>query len=170
MANQWNDIRDDEFRVIGQGRALPEPSPVELGRKRNVGWVALVLAALLGVAIWLFWPKAPRVPEGVFDPVPQKPAPVVAKPKMFGIVADSLHPAFAEKLDTTINDVVLSLYIPQNTSAPVLTVGAPDQETRKAVMAFQAADIRADNREILGSFVLKGKIIARGNPKAGYVR
>lgn len=168
MANQLNDIRDDEFRVIGQRRPLPEPSPGEPRRKRKVGWLALILVVLLGGAIWLFWPKAPKPPEGVFDPVPPKPAIVPPKPKPLGSVVDSLQPAFAEKLDTTINDVVLSLYIPHNTSAPILTVGAPDKETRSAVMAFQAADIRADNREILGSFVLKGKILARGAPKAGY--
>ncbi len=168
MANQLNDIRDDEFRVIGQRRPLPEPSPGEPRRKRKVGWLALILVVLLGGAIWLFWPKAPKPPEGVFDPVPPKPAIVPPKPKLLGSVVDSLQPAFAEKLDTTINDVALSLYIPHNTSAPILTVGAPDKETRSAVMAFQAADIRADNREILGSFVLKGKILARGAPKAGY--
>ena len=168
MVNQLNDIRDDEFRVIGQHRTLPASTLSEPERKRKVGWAALILVALLGGAIWFFWPKGPKPPEGVFDPIPPKPAAIVVKPKMLGSVVDSLQPAFAEKLDTTINDVVLSLYIPHNTAAPVLTVGAPNKEAREAVLAFQAADIRADNREILGSFVLNGKLIARGTPKAGY--
>ena len=168
MVNQINDIRDDEFRVIGQHRTLPAPTPREPERKQKVGWVALILVALLGGAIWLFWPKGPKPPEGVFDPVPPKPTAIVVKPKALGSVVDSLQPAFVEKLDTTINDVVLSIYIPHNTAAPILTIGNPDKETRKAVMAFQAADIRADNWEILGSFVQKGKIIARGSPKTGF--
>ena len=168
MMNQQNDIRDDEFRVIGQHRTLPAPTLSEPGQKRKVGWVVLILVALLGGAIWLFWPKGPKPPEGVFDPVPPKPTAIVVKPKALGSAVDSLHPAFTEKLDTTINDVVLSLYIPHNTAAPILTVGAPDKETREAVLAFQAADIRADNREILGSFVQQGKILAKGSPKAGY--
>lgn len=168
MVNQLNDIRDDEFRVIGQHRPLPASTLNETERKRKVGWVALILVVLLGGAIWLFWPKGPKPPEGVFDPIPPKPTAIVVKPKTLGSVVDSLHPAFVEKVDTTINDVVLSLYIPHNTASPVLTVGAPNKETREAVMAFQAADIRADNREILGSFVLKGKLISRGTPKAGY--
>ena len=166
--NQQNDIRDDEFRVIGQHRTLPAPTLSEPGRKRKVGWVVLILVALLGGAIWLFWPKGPKPPEGVFDPVPPKPTAIVVKPKALGSAVDSLHPAFTEKLDTTINDVVLSLYIPHNTAAPILTVGAADKKTREAVLAFQAADIRADNREILGSFVQQGKILAKGSPKAGY--
>lgn len=168
MADRRIDIRDDEFRVIGQRRAPATSTLNETERKRKVGWVALILVALLGGAIWLLWPKGPNPPDGVFDPISPESAAISAKPKPLGSVVDSLHPAFVEKIDTTINDVVLSLYIPHNTASPVLTVGAPNKETREAVMAFQAADIRADNREILGSFVLEGKMIARGTPKVGY--
>ena len=168
MAEKGKDIRDDEFRVIGQRRAPATSTLNETERKRKAGWVALILVALLGGAIWLFWPKRPNPPDGVFDPIQPESAAIAVKAKALGSVVDSLHPAFVEKLDTTINDVVLSLYIPHNTDTPVLTVGAPDKETREAIMAFQAADIRADNREILGSFVLEGKMISRGTPKAGY--
>lgn len=168
MADKGKDIRDDEFRVIGQRRTPATSTLNETERKRKAGWVALILVALLGGAIWLFWPKGPTPPDGVFDPIQPESAAISVKAKPLGSVVDSLHPAFVEKIDTTINDVVLSLYIPHNTATPVLTVGAPDKETREAIMAFQAADIRADNREILGSFVLEGKMIARGTPKAGY--
>jgi len=168
MADRRIDIRDDEFRVIGQRRTPATSTLNETERKRKAGWVALILVALLGGAIWLFWPKEPNPPDGVFDPIQPESAAIAVKAKALGSVVDSLHPAFVEKLDTTINDVVLSLYVPHNTDTPVLTVGAPDKETREAIMAFQAADIRADNREILGSFVLEGKMIARGTPKAGY--
>lgn len=168
MVDKGKDIRDDEFRVIGQRRTPATSTLNETERKRKAGWVALILVALLGGAIWLFWPKGPTPPDGVFDPIQPESAAIAVKAKALGSVVDSLHPAFVEKLDTTINDVVLSLYIPHNTATPVLTVGAPDKETREAIMAFQAADIRADNREILGSFVLEGKMIARGTPKAGY--
>ena len=36
------------------------------------------------------------------------------------------------------------------------------------MLAFQAADIRADNRKILGAFVLQGKPLAWGLSKKGY--
>jgi len=168
MADKGKDIRDDEFRVIGQRRTPATSTLNETERKRKAGWVALILVALLVGAIWLFWPKGPNPPDGVFDPIQPEAAAIAIKLEPLGSVVDSQYPAFVEKLDTTINDVVLSLYIPHNTDTPVLTVGAPDKETREAIMAFQAADIRADNREILGSFVLEGKMIARGTPKAGY--
>ena len=182
--NQVNDIRDDEFRVLGRrgidhlnlyDEMLAHDSEMACEKKKKrktpLLWAALGFLLLLGLAAWLLWPKAdkPDGKEGVFDPLPtQAPPPEAARILPLGIQIDSLHPAFTEKLDTTINDVVLSLYIPHNTSSPVLTVGAPSPETRKAVLAFQAADIRADNREILGSFVQKGKILARGKSKDGF--
>lgn len=165
-----NEILDDEFRVIGQGHSPQPKQPQEQTRRgKQVALVSFAIVLLLGLAIWYFWPKGETPPEngGIFDPVPIKPV-TKPTPKPLGTAVDSLQAAYVEKLDTTINDVVLSIYIPHNTQAPILTVGAPDAETRKAIMAFQAADIRADNREILGSFVLKGDIIARGKSKDGF--
>lgn len=174
MAKLVNDIRDDEFRVLGRkpdtltAPGTPAPPEYDSGRKKKVGWASLGLVLLLGLAIWYFWPKE-KVPDpGVFDPLPTQPPIKTAIFKPLGRQVDSLHPAFVEKLDTTINDVILSIYIPHNTEPPILTVGAPDKETRNAIMAFQAADIRADNREILGSFVLKGNVLARGKSKDGF--
>lgn len=50
----------------------------------------------------------------------------------------------------------------------ILSVGAPEADKSEYVLAAQAADIRADNREILGSFVLKGEVLAQGISKKGY--
>ena len=36
------------------------------------------------------------------------------------------------------------------------------------MLAFQAADVRADNNDILGAFVLKGELLARGIAKKGF--
>ncbi len=167
---KMNEIRDDEFRVIGPGHSPQPQQPQEQTRRgKQVALVSFAIVLLLGLAIWYFWPKEKTPPDndGIFDPVPTKLV-IKPAPKPLGKTVDSLQTAFVEKLDTTINDVVLSIYIPHNTQAPVLTVGAPDKETRKAIMAFQAADIRADNREILGSFILKGRILAQGKSKDGF--
>ena len=165
-----NEILDDEFRVIGQGHSPQSKQPQEQTRRsKQIALASFAIVLLLGLAIWYFWPKGETPPDngGIFDPVPTNPITKPA-PKPLGKTIDSLQAAFVEKLDTTINDVVLSIYIPHNSQAPILTVGAPDKETRKAIMAFQAADIRADNREILGSFILKGKILAQGKSKDGF--
>lgn len=79
------------------------------------------------------------------------------------------HPgaSYTEKLDTVINGVQLSLYIPHN-ATPELTLGVPDRDDKSIILAAQAADIRRDNRKILGAFVLKGEPLAWGLSKKGF--
>ncbi len=47
-------------------------------------------------------------------------------------------------------------------------MGVPDRNDRRIILAAQAADIRKDNREILGAFVLKGEPLAWGLSKKGF--
>ncbi len=164
MANKQNDIRDDEFRVIGHG---PKSEPAASDRKRRNFLVALVSALIvmaIGLIVILNWPKgdADEPVDGVFEDAPVVTAPFEVNP--LGMTTDR---TFTEKLDTVINDVRLSVYIPHN-ATPVLYVGNPDAEARKGILAFQAADIRRDNRKILGAFVLKGQPLAWGLSKKGY--
>lgn len=166
MVDIGNDIRDDEFRVIGQSKS--DGSVYPGGRSLFRGTIIAILAVLAAVVVALLLLNhrgGSNEPEqvGVFDPVTEEP--VLAYPgNIFGHQTDI---ACTEKLDTVINDVKLSIYIPHN-ATPSLTVGPPDIDTRKAVLAFQAADIRRDNRKILGAFVLKGEPIAWGLSKKGF--
>ena len=164
MADIQKDIRDDEFRVIGHP-SQPQTSVAE-GRRRQRG-VAIVSALLvLGVGIWALvkWPaEKPEDPnDGVFENVPEAPVHTPAVP-----LGQRTEASFTEKLDTVINDVQLSLYIPHNAS-PELMLGVPDRHDKKIILAAQAADIRKDNRKILGAFVLKGEPLAWGLSKKGF--
>ncbi len=167
MDNKNLDIRDDEFRVIGQ--------PPATDRRRRI-WLVLALLAVLAMVIcavtWLIpkheQPADEEVP-GVFEQasLPAVVQPVEPAATFLGTAEDSVGVAYAEKLDTVINDVELSVYIPHY-ATPSLIVGEPDAEAAQAVLAFQAADIRADNKKILGAFVLKGEPLAWGLSKKGY--
>ena len=164
MADRQNDIRDDEFRVIGHS---PKTDPTASDKKRRNFLVALVSALIviaIGLIVILNWPKGDvdDSADGVFEDAPVAAAPVEVKP--LGAATDR---TFTERLDTVINDVRLSVYIPHN-ATPVLYVGNPNAEARKGILAFQAADIRRDNRKILGAFVLKGQPLAWGLSKKGY--
>ena len=65
MENNRKDIRDDEFRVLGTGVPVPMEDPSEARRrKRQGGWVALAILAVLGLAMIFFWPKKETVTEG----------------------------------------------------------------------------------------------------------
>lgn len=162
MTEKGKDIRDDEFRVIGK------PSARDAGSKnRNlmIPILSLILVIGIGIIVMTKWPKEKPEPleEGIFENTPEVAAPVeTAKP--FGIRTDK---AFTEKIDTVINDALLTLYIPHN-ATPELTVGVPDRNDKGIIFAAQAADIRKDNRKILGAFVLKGKPLAWGLSKKGF--
>ena len=70
--------------------------------------------------------------------------------------------------DTTVNDIPLHLYVPLN-STPHLAVGKETAHNiDKALLFFEAADVRADNGKIVGAFVLKGEPLSRGLSKRGY--
>ena len=66
-----------------------------------------------------------------------------------------------------INDIPLRIYIPHNAEM-ILHVGRLDKNDTTIVFAAQAADIRRDNRKIVGAFVLKGEPLAWGLSKKGY--
>ena len=164
MAERQNDIMDDEFRVIGQKSKIDIPA----SHRERTGLVVAIISAIIvittGLLIIFNRSKSGEGEsvEGVFEDAPVVSVPAGSKP-----LGDETDKTFTEKMDTVINDVRLSVYIPHN-ATPILYVGNPDAEARKGILAFQAADIRRDNREILGAFVLKGKPLAWGLSKKGY--
>ena len=164
MTDKNKDIRDDEFRVIGHA-TIPNTSASEKSwRKMGVAIVSAILVIAIGILTIVNWPKdVPEDPnEGLFENAPEQ---VEHKPvSPLGTTTDA-H--YTEKLDTVINDVHLSIYIPHN-AKPELTLGVPDRKDKNIILAAQAADIRKDNRKSLGAFVLKGEPLAWGLSKKGF--
>lgn len=164
MENNNHNIQDDEFRVLGTGSPVPMGNLDEDRRRRRLASrVALALVTLLGLATIVFWPK--QVPpedevEGVFESSLEAEA-----VKELGKEA-SLS-AYSERLDTLVNGHLLSIFIPRH-ATPRLVVGHPNDRDRQAILAAQAADIRSDNWEILGEFVLAGTQLSRGVSKKGF--
>ena len=165
MNSDWN-IKDDEIRVIGsQSPALGPQSRRKHSRLLII--LLIILAVCIGVLLLLKQKAslAEKPEEGIFEEVPEVVvAAVDASPKPFGIETDR---SFTERLDTVVNDVILAIYIPHN-ATPSLTLGIPDRSDKGIILAAQAADIRRDNRKILGAFVLKGQPLAWGLSKKGF--
>lgn len=164
MADKNKDIRDDEFRVIGHTPKQDTSAQDKARRNLAVGIVSAIIVIAIGILVILKWPKdVPEDPnDGVFENTPEVVAPKTVIP--LGVKTDE-H--FTEKLDTVINDVQLSIYIPHN-AKPELTLGVPNRNDKSIILAAQAADIRKDNRKILGAFVLKGEPLAWGLSKTGF--
>ncbi len=181
MSNYKDDMRDDEIRIIGaQSRKMPadevlfdemvsvaQESPK---RKKWLIWLALLaILLLIGLGLLLLLQRSPHEDpyDGVFEPREEMPAQAVKKEiKLLGHEADSLS-SYTERVDTVINDVRLAVFIPHN-ATPELIVGKPNDNDPSIILAAQAADIRADNKEILGAFVDKGTPLAWGLSKKGF--
>lgn len=156
-----DDIRDDEVQLLGT--VDPLSSIKKKRRNRTIIWTLVAVAALVALGLIFCLPRESQGEdvEGLFESSAEKE------------VADTLgasvvEKAFAERLDTTVNGHPLIIYIPHH-ATPRLYVGMPDEQAhRNSVLAFQAADIRADNKEILGEFVLAGRQLSRGIAKKGY--
>ena len=175
MADDNYDIRDDELRIIRRpsdtdltlnaGKRTEQQGRGEGKPKWPIALLLLILLGGIGVfsAHKLLNRHSDISDEGLFEEVPRV-IPQKADVKPLGSATTA---SFTEKLDTVVNDVVLSIYIPHNSTAQ-LTLGVPDRNDKGIILAAQAADIRKDNRQILGSFVLVGEPLARGLSKKGF--
>lgn len=159
MSN-YNDIKDNEIRIIGNagqsGTTLRKPI-----YRRWWFWAAVVaLAVLTAILIALSLKSKPNSDRTTFvediESEPVAPTVVMSEPAATVLVRD-----------TSVNDVPLRLFTPVN-AVPELCIGYPDPKDNTLVLAFQAADIRADNHNILGAFVLQGEMLSRGRSKKGF--
>ena len=173
MSNYKDDIRDDEIRVIGtqQRKTSPEADipPRRAFSRKALLWLALLAVLLIiGLLFFLRQNKLTEDPyDGVFEPKEEMSIQsIIAEKKTLGHEVDSLS-SYTERIDTVINDVPIAIYIPHN-AIPELKVGKPSENDSGIILAAQAADIRADNKQILGAFVDKGTPLAWGLSKKGY--
>lgn len=74
---------------------------------------------------------------------------------------------YVEILEETVNDVPMFVYVPRHATLS-LSVGMPDKSDSTIIFITQAADIRGDNYEIVGDFVLAGEKLSRGVAKTGF--
>ena len=159
------DIRDDEIRVIGGGGDATRSNPLKWW---IWGGFMIAVISVIVVVVFIFCRKS-QIPDDqtYFEPQPRIERSVDALPGKFGREVDSLTRGFIEIQDTVINDIPLRIYIPHNAKMS-LHVGRLDKRDTSIIFAAQAADIRRDNRKIVGAFVLKGEPLAWGLSKKGY--
>lgn len=161
------EIRDDEIRIIGDDPAAPHPLVRRLWHRVAAGLAAVVLVVVWMLAVRNGRETAQSDVETYFEPQPAPAATEVQTPQRLGQTVDSLACGFTEVRDTMINDIPLRIYIPHNAEM-TLHVGRLGKRDTTIVYAAQAADIRRDNRKIVGAFVLRGEPLAWGLSKKGY--
>ena len=167
MINNEN-ISDSEIRVIGVERSSAR------GKSPWRRWLAVAVAVVslacvaLGVVLWLGRRTVVEA-EGGVSAFEQRQPVVQSHPLREWIAGlDSLKVVGTLTRDLTVNDIPLRVYAPLN-STPHLEVGYGVADHReRAILFFQAADVRADNGGIVGAFVLRGEPLSRGLSKRGY--
>ena len=160
MKQDLYDIQDTEIRIIGDSAPAP---------RKRYGWLVLVGVLLIIVAsTTLLWNARSNnvAEEGVFEQATRQAVPHPLRAWLGSL--DSISTPCVMTKDTIVNDIPMRLYVPLNTT-PRLEVGyACIDDTTKNLLVFQAADVRADNKKIVGAFVLRGQPLSWGLSKKGY--
>lgn len=160
MTQNQYDIQDTEIRIIGDSAPAP---------RKRYGWLVLIgvlLAIAVGMVLLFTLRTNHSAEEGIFEQSIQQSVPHPLRGWLSSL--DSISTQCVVTKDTTVNDIPMRLYVPLNVT-PRLEVGYKCiDDTTRNLLLFQAADIRADNKKIVGAFVLRGKPLSWGLSKKGY--
>ncbi len=149
---------DDEIQVLGLNQDIKENTSSKKNKRVLIFLIALLLIAISLLCIFLLTNKEPQ----------QNPQPIVEKVQTSSPTeTDITLQGYIDVLEETVNDVPLFVYVPHNAYMELATE-MPDQSDKSIIFVAEAADVRADNGEIVGDYVLAGKQLARGERKTGF--
>lgn len=162
MSKIQNEINDNEIRII----SAYEPEKRKPKRRPPQKFIFIILGIIvaIGIIAILIRPAYEPVKEPAIE-VPPTAAEEPAAP-----IQEEIHArtkGFTTALDTTVNKHGLLILSPEH-ARPRLIVGTESLNDSNIVLATQAADVRGDNGQIAGTFVLNGELIGKGEAKAGF--
>lgn len=155
--------QDNEVYILGSDSGNNKKKD----SKRNLRVLCWVLPVIFIVIIMLFINRKEQVPEYYFEPE-QSESTQQDISVTTGRVNHSEKSSYTEVAGEIAGNVPLIIYTPHNATMSLMT-GMPEESDSTIIFAAMAADIRKDNMEIVGDFVLSGKQLARGIAKKGYV-
>lgn len=162
MNDRRSDINDDEIRIISSGESRPERKKE---KKKTLLAGVCVVAALLAAGVVAFFLAGREAEVGAAPEEELMRPPSRAQAGNGAPRAGS--PATVRK-DTLVGGAELTILTPLN-ATPSLEIGnGALDDGPAAVLVVQAADVRGDNGEIVGSFVMKGELVSKGEAKAGF--
>lgn len=161
MSNRYGDINDDEIRIISSGEVKTDKKKRRL--LPAILWVvaSLLLITVLGI---VFFSTGEVEKDKINKEVSKQPSIMTTTVENTNNV--STH-TYTIKTDTIVNGVGLSVLTPNN-AVPVLEIGNECLTDSTIVLIAQAADVRGDNGGIVGSFVVNGELVSKGEAKAGF--
>lgn len=161
MSDRHGDINDDEIRIISSGEVKSDKKKRKL--LPLVLWVvaSLLLITALGI---VFFSSGEIEEESLNAEATEQP---IALTTSVENTNNAKARAFANKTDTIVDGIELSIITPNN-ATPVLKIGDGCLNDSTIILIAQAADIRSDNGGIVGSFVVNGELVSKGEAKAGF--
>ena len=168
LHSDTTDILDDEIRIISSdGKAS---QPVSGGRKPRLpwrGWVLVAVAIVLAIALRLTISLTSAADDDEIVVVQKTKAVELqtleyARHEIFKTAAP-----YTSLTDTVIDQRRLTIMRPHNATAK-LVIGDSILDADDPVLVVQAADVRRDNGQIVGAYVLNGDMKSRGKAKSGF--
>lgn len=167
-----DDILDTQIRVIGGGRKpdnKPTGKPTDNIKNKLIG-VAIGIIAAVAIIVLILISNKNNTPEeevGVFESEQVMPAKVHPLQDWVQAHINANVRGTALK-DTVVNDIPLLIELPIG-AKPHLAVGYDClKDTASYILLTQAADVRADNKKIVGAFVLQGEPLSWSLGKKGF--
>lgn len=160
MKTRYNEYNDDDVSYIIGGRA---------DKPFYKKWWFYALVALAVVAAVAVFKLATRnhneaSPELIITTENLSTNTISQTPKF---QSDSAQPGKVIVSETTINSKNLKIWQFDGGHAE-LRIGAVSTDDPDVIFATQAADIRSDNRGIVGAFVNRGELVSKGQAKKGF--
>ena len=158
---EYKDIRDDQIRIIGQSESGKKPIPQWV----RIAIVVLLVVLIGGAILLTNRPQEVQVKENevaLFEPTQE---PVKPTRQWLGMDVDSLAQGFTEMVDTIINDIPLTIFIPHNAEMS-LHVGRLDHD-ESIVYAAQAIVHNRWRNKQSSNFFLFGLCPQRRAPCVG---
>ncbi len=182
MSNKRLDIGDNEIRVISP---TGNESPRNDGKRKRKRYIyaaitIIVAAAVAAIVLTVLRPGNANETEtedaAGSSPVIERGA--VFRPRSEVKVIDRIakddindytptNERYTSRRDTTVYGMRLIILTPHD-AVPTLEVGNDVVSDTTAILAAQAADIRRDNGEIAGAYVVRGELLSKGEARAGY--
>ncbi|MBD5327530.1 MAG: phosphodiester glycosidase family protein [Bacteroides sp.] len=162
MNKNSNEISENEIRIISA------KGPERHNKKKHTFrlWFLIILGVLIfGCVVFVLTRDADSENdsfiEETYNTVPD------SEPQIIKDETTTDIEGFTIVRDTIINKKELLILTPE-IARPRLIIGNELLNNPNIILATQAADVRGDNGQIAGTFVLNGELISKGEAKAGF--
>jgi len=153
--------KENEVYILGS----EQPDNRQTKKRWRIWGVCIVMFLAIVIALILFFTNREQTPEYYFEPEDKTTQSVSVT--TVDSMESMVEKAFIELSEEMVNDVPLLIYTPRNAGMSLM-IGMPDASDTTIIFAAMAADIRKDNQQIVGDFVLSGNRLARGVAKKGF--